>query len=510
MGGQIALADGLLEVRKVTKSFPGVIALDKVDFTLRSGEIHSLMGENGAGKSTLIKVLTGVFPRDEGTVKLGADFIHPKTPLQAQSLGISTVYQEVNLVPTLSVAENIFLGREPKKFGNILWNEVKIGAERALAKLDISIGVNQLLSSYSIAIQQMVAIARAVEIEAKVLVLDEPTSSLDKDEVRQLFTVMRKLKSDGMGILFVSHFLDQIYDVSDRITVLRNGRLVGEYLAADLSRLQLISKMIGKDEQELTKSSSHTVRDLPTYSQKPLLVATKIGKKAMIDPVDLTIRSGEVVGLAGLLGSGRTETAELIFGIQKPDQGDLKIDGHPLKLGNPRRAIRMGIGFLSEDRKRAGIIPHLSIRENIILALQANRGWLKPIPESKQRELADKYIKALKIATPDAEKPIGQLSGGNQQKVLLARWLASQPKLLILDEPTRGVDVGAKAEIEGIVYDLCADGMGILFISSELEEILRDSHRVIVMRDRRQVGELSGSQLNSTDLLNTIASGGNE
>ena len=504
------MASALLEAREITKSFPGVLALDKVDFTLRAGEIHSLMGENGAGKSTLIKVLTGVYARDGGSIRLNNDVINPKTPLQAQGLGISTVYQEVNLVPTLSVAENIYLGREPKKLGNIQWRVIHEGATRALEKLDIRVDVTQLLSSYSIAIQQMVAIARAVEIEAKVLVLDEPTSSLDKDEVRQLFSVMRKLKENGMGILFVSHFLDQIYEISDRITVLRNGRLVGEHSASELTRLQLISKMIGKEESEIHASSEHTIRDVPIKSVNSILTVRGLTKKSSVDPVNLSIHSGEVVGLAGLLGSGRTETAELIFGVTKPDAGSIEIEGQPLKPGSPRRAIRMGVGFLSEDRKRAGIIPHLSIRENIVLALQANRGWLKKIPETKQQELADRYIKALKIATPDADKPIGQLSGGNQQKVLLARWLASQPKLLILDEPTRGVDVGAKAEIEGIVHDLCADGMGILFISSELEEVLRDSHRVIVMRDRKQVGELNGSEITSQQLLNTIAAGGHE
>ncbi len=507
MGGPIVLDLSLLELRGITKSFPGVLALDNVDFTLRAGEVHALMGENGAGKSTLIKVLTGVYQRDGGTATLLGRSISPKTPLDAQSLGISTVYQEVNLIPTLSVAENIFLGREPTRLGNIDWRAMKTGAAEALARLDIVLNVNETLSSYSIAIQQMVAIARAVDIKAKVLVLDEPTSSLDKDEVAQLFQVMRKLKSEGLGILFVSHFLDQIYEISDRITVLRNGKLVGEFPTSELSRLQLVSKMIGQDEAAVASMSDHRVSDLSPNLGEPVVSAKQFGKRSKVGPVDLEICKGEVLGLAGLLGSGRTEIAQLLFGIDKPDQGTLKVDGTDTQVNSPRKAIRLGFGFLSEDRKHAGIIPNLSIRENIVLALQANRGWLRKISFSQQQELADRYIKALKIATPDADKPIGQLSGGNQQKVLLARWLASQPKLLILDEPTRGVDVGAKAEIEGLVYQLCADGMAILFISSELDEVLRDSHRVIVMRDRKKVGELSGEHLTSNELMNTIAAG---
>ncbi|MDR3690273.1 MAG: sugar ABC transporter ATP-binding protein [Fimbriimonas sp.] len=504
------MSSALLEMRGIDKSFPGVKALDSVDFTLRSGEIHALMGENGAGKSTLIKVLTGVFPKDGGSIALEGKLIHPRTPLHAQTLGISTVYQEVNLVPTLSVAENIFLGREPTRFGSIQWRRMKAASEQALAKLDIQINVGRLLSSYSIAIQQMVAIARAVEIEAQVLVLDEPTSSLDKDEVRQLFAVMQKLKSQGLGILFVSHFLDQVFEVSDRITILRNGRLVGERQTSSITRLQLVSMMIGKSEDEVAVMASHNVRDLPTATGEPFLTATGLTKRGSVGPVDLQVRKGEVVGLAGLLGSGRTETAQIIFGVEHPDQGTIHVEGQPVRISNPRKAIRLGFGFLSEDRKMAGIIPNLSIRENIVLALQANRGWLRKISQRQQQELADRYIKALKIATPDADKPISQLSGGNQQKVLLARWLASQPKLLILDEPTRGVDVGAKAEIEGLVYQMCADGMAILFISSELDELLRDSSRLVVMRDRKKVGELSGDRLNSAELMNTIAAGGNE
>jgi len=492
----------------ITKVFPGVRALDTVDFALKKGEVHTIMGENGAGKSTLIKVLTGVYSCDAGDVSLDGQPISPHSPLDAQRLGISTVYQEVNLIPTLTVAENIFLGREPRRFGSIDWKSIRIGAEKALERLDVRIDVSKLLSSYSIAIQQMVAIARAMEIDAKVLVLDEPTSSLDKDEVKRLFAVIRKLKSEGLGIVFVSHFLDQVFEISDRITVLRNGKLVGTYPVQDLSRLQLVSKMIGKDESDVAKMSERRAKSEVDLSGEPFLVAKGLGKRNSVGPLDFEVRKGEVVGLGGLLGSGRTEVARLLFGIDKPDHGVIQVGGNEKHIGSPRRAIHLGFGFLPEDRKLEGIIPSLSIRENIVLALQANRGWLNLLSYRQQQELADRYIKALKIATPDAEKPIGELSGGNQQKVLIARWLASKPQFLILDEPTRGIDVGAKAEIEGLVLQLCADGMAILFISSELEEVLRDSHRVVVLRDRQKVGELSGESLTSSDLMNAIAAGG--
>ena len=482
-------------------------ALDGVDFSLRSGEVHTLMGENGAGKSTLIKVITGVYSRDSGSIQLGGQPIHPKSTLDAQRLGISTVYQEVNLVPTLTVAENIFLGREPTRFGNIDWKSVRRGAINALQRLDVQIDVNDVLSSYSIAIQQMVAIARAVEIDAKVLILDEPTSSLDADEVKRLFSVIQKLKSEGLGIVFVSHFLDQVFEISDRLTILRNGKLVGSYQASQLSRLQLISKMIGKDEAAVEQMNVHSAKTSSPPSGEPFLVARGIGRANSVGPLDLEVRKGEILGLGGLLGSGRTEVARLLFGVDKPDQGSLKIKGATEKIGSPRKAIRLGLGFLPEDRKLEGIIPSLSIRENIMLALQANRGWFRLLPMTQQQEMAERYIKALKIATPHAEKPIGELSGGNQQKVLIGRWLASQPELLILDEPTRGIDVGAKAEIEGLVLQLCEDGMAIVFISSELEEVLRDSNRVLVMRDRQKVGELYGDQLTSSDLMSTIAGG---
>ena len=495
----------LVQMRGITKTFPGVRALDGVDFTLRRGEIHSVMGENGAGKSTLIKILSGAYQSDGGTLSLDGAPIRPASPLEAQRLGISTVYQEVNLIPELSVAENLSIGREPRRLGLIRWQAMRQRGEQMMQRLDLKIDVTQPLRSYSIAVQQMVAIARALDENAQVLILDEPTSSLDAAEVQQLFAVMRRLRAQQLGIVFISHFLDQVYDVSDRLTVLRNGKLVGAYAAAELPRLELISKMLGQDVAAVSEMQAHRGAALSATEHPTLLRTRGLGRRHALEPMDLEIRGGEVVGLAGLLGSGRTETARLLFGIDQPDTGELEFAGLPLRIRSPRQAIRHGMAFAPEDRKAEGVVPQLSVRENIVLALQGNRGWLRKLTARQQRELAERFILALRIATPDAEKPVGQLSGGNQQKVILARWLAMQPKILILDEPTRGIDVGAKGEIERLIAQLCSQGMALLFISSELEEVVRDSHRVIVLRDRRQVGQLQGSQINLPNIMRMIA-----
>jgi monosaccharide-transporting ATPase len=494
----------LLQLRNVRKTFPGVVALAGVDFVARRGEIHALMGENGAGKSTLIKVLTGAYPRDAGEMLLEGAPIDPRSPMEAQKLGISTVYQEVNLIPTLSVAENIFLGRQPRRLGRIDWKQIRRRSIEALERLSIRIDVDRQLSSYSIAIQQMVAIARALDVRAKLLVLDEPTSSLDAGEVEQLFSVMRDLRRQQMGIVFVSHFLDQIYAVSDRITVLRNGNLVGEYATAELPRGQLIAKMMGRElaEFEHQPRESQSTRKAASL---PLLSARGVGRAGSMQPFDLDIRSGETVGLAGLLGSGRTETARLLFGIDRPDSGTVAIDGVQTNLSSPRRAIRHGLAFCPEDRKTSGIIPDLSVRENIVLALAARGSVLRSLSRRQQSEIADRYIRALGIATPHAEQAIKNLSGGNQQKAILARWLAAQPRLLILDEPTRGIDVGAKAEIQKLTLSLVAEGMSVLFISSELEEVVRVSDRVAVLRDRAKIAELEGERISEQTIMHTIA-----
>ncbi|MFF4194878.1 sugar ABC transporter ATP-binding protein [Nonomuraea sp. NPDC001831] len=494
----------VLTMNGIGKQFPGVKALDGVDLRLLPGEVHALMGENGAGKSTLIKVLTGVHAADSGTIELGGRPVAFAGPAEAQRGGISTVYQEVNLCANLSVAENIFIGREPRRFGRIDWKRVRARAGELLSGLDLSIDVSAPLSAYSPAVQQMVAIARAVDIEARVLILDEPTSSLDADEVRQLFRVMRRLKEEGIAILFVSHFLDQIYEISDRMTILRNGRLVGEYLTRELPQLDLVAKMIGQELAALDRLHGEA-----RVFDRPLVEARGLGRAGAVEPFSLTIHEGEVVGLAGLLGSGRTEVARLLFGADHASGGELSVGGAPAALRTPRAAMNHKIAFCSENRKEDGLIPDLTVRENIILALQATRGWTRPVPREQQDELVTRYVKALRISPPNPEHLVRNLSGGNQQKVLLARWLILEPRLLILDEPTRGIDVGAKTEIQRLVAELSDGGMAVLFISAELEEVLRLSHKVEVLRDRRLVAELPNDAALTMDvLMETIASGG--
>jgi simple sugar transport system ATP-binding protein len=497
----------LLEMRGVSKVFPGVRALDGVDFTVRRGEIHALMGENGAGKSTLIKVLTGAEPRDGGAVSLDGQAIHPRSPKDAQRVGISTVYQEVNLVPNLSVAENLFLGRQPTWFGSIRWGRMNALAREALARMNLAdIDVTRDLGTYSIAIQQMVAIARALDVKVKLLILDEPTSSLDAGEARALFDVMRRLRDRGLGIVFVTHFLDQVYEVSDRITVLRNGKLVGEAETRSLPRDRLVGMMMGRELAALEQAAQRHAEEAKPADRKVLLSARGLGRRGKIQPFDLDIAAGEVVGIAGLLGSGRTEMARLLFGIDRADSGEMSIDGKRTTLNSPRAAIAQHFGFLPEDRKTQGIIPDLTIRENIILALQASKGFFRAFSKRKQYDIANHYMKALSIAARDADQPIKNLSGGNQQKVIIARWLASNPRLLILDEPTRGIDVGAKADIQKLVLALCDEGKAVVFISSELEEVVRCGDRVVVMRDRRKIDELTG-QIDEHQILQTIARG---
>ncbi|WP_020116141.1 sugar ABC transporter ATP-binding protein [Streptomyces canus] len=503
----------VLEMTGIVKEFPGVRALSGVDFRLFPGEIHALMGENGAGKSTLIKVLTGVYTLDGGTVTLDGKAVRIDSPLQAQHAGISTVYQEVNLCPNLSVAENIFIGREPIRAGRIQWKRMRSEAAKLVDRLGLDIDVTAPLSSYPLAVQQLVAIVRSVGTGdsdgegsgTKVLVLDEPTSSLDRDEVLELFRLMRQLRDEGVAILFVSHFLDQIYEICDRMTVLRNGTLVGEHMVRDLDQVGLIELMIGKALDQLEELHD---QQLHADVGESLLKAQGLGRNGGIAPFDLEIKKGEVVGLAGLLGSGRTELARLLFGADQPDSGTLAVGGEAVSMSAPNDAIGAGIAFCSENRKTEGLVPDLTVRENIILALQAARGWTRPIPAAQRDELVAKYIKALDIRPANPEARVGQLSGGNQQKVLLARWLITQPKLLILDEPTRGIDIGAKTEIQKLVVSLSEDGMSVLYIAAELEEVLRLSHTIGVLRDRKLVAQLTnGPEITTSKILETIASG---
>ncbi|WP_027521162.1 sugar ABC transporter ATP-binding protein [Bradyrhizobium sp. Ec3.3] len=492
----------LLEVRGISKSFGAVRALQDVDFTLRAGEIHALLGENGAGKSTLIKVVTGVFPRDAGIVRLGGAEVAPRSSKAALEAGIATVYQEVNLLPNLSVAQNLFLDRQPMRFGIVREGEMRRRAKALLAEFGLDIDVAAPLGSYSVAIQHVTAIARAVDLSARVLILDEPTASLDRHEVEILFKIMRQLAGRGIGIVFVSHFLDQVYEISDRITVLRNGRLVGERETASLPRLELIRMMLGRELAETTSARA------PASEQQVREICASFegyGKSGYVAPFNLELRHGEVVGLAGLLGSGRTETARLVFGAERSDQGQAKVEGAPVRLQTPRDGVRHGFGYCPEERKTEGIVAELTVRENIVLALQAKRGLYLPLSRREQDEIAARFVKLLDIRPPDPERPVGLLSGGNQQKVLLARWLATSPRLLVLDEPTRGIDVGAHAEIIRLIRELCEDGLALLVISSELDEIVTYSDRVVVLRDRAHVEELQGEAIDVSNILAAIA-----
>nr|WP_198981868.1 sugar ABC transporter ATP-binding protein [Herbaspirillum sp. ASV7] len=506
-----AQARPMLELSGIHKAFAGVKALSDVGLRLFPGEVHTLMGQNGAGKSTLIKVLTGVYEPDGGRIELDGRPIAPASTLEAQGLGISTVYQEVNLCPNLSVAENIFVGRYPRRFGRIDWKSVQAQSRQLLQQLQIDIDVGAPLSSYPLAIQQMVAISRALSVSAKVLILDEPTSSLDEAEVQQLFKVLRRLREQGMAILFVTHFLDQTYEISDRITVLRNGLREGEYLVAELSRLDLVNKMVGApavDHRKVEAGAEALAAELSTGEAsrgEVFLQADEFGRRGVLSPQTLQLRRGEVYGLCGLLGSGRTEMARLLFGADRADSGQLRIEGRSVKFNVPRDAIAAGIGFCSEDRKKEGAILELSVRENIILALQARQGLFRVLPRKRQSQIAADYVKWLGIKTADLETPIGLLSGGNQQKALLARWLATDPGMLILDEPTRGIDVRAKQEIMDFVIAMCRKGMSILFISSEIPEVLRCSDRMLVLRDRRACGEYERGQLDEQSVLQVIA-----
>ena len=497
--------DVVLTMRGISKSFPGVKALKKVDFTLRSGEIHALMGENGAGKSTLIKVLTGVYPKDEGEIRLagkeGSLSIH--SPQDAQDLGISTVYQEITLCPNLTVAENMYIGRESGV--GVQWKERERKAGELLESLNIPARPKQQLGSCSLAVQQMVAIARAVDTDCKVLILDEPTSSLDDHEVEMLFTLMRDLKSRGVGIIFVTHFLEQVYAVSDRITVLRNGELVGEYEVENLPQVELVAKMMGKELEGL--SDLQGARDGADENREMFYEAQQLSSTES-KPFDFHIAKGEVNGFTGLLGSGRSESVRAIFGADRVTGGRVRVNGKPVRIDKPFAAMKAGIGYLPEDRKRDGIIAELSVRDNIILALQVMKGFFHPFSKAQAEAFADEYVKALDIKTASTDTPIKSLSGGNQQKVILARWLLTHPQYLILDEPTRGIDVGTKTEIQKLVLKLAEEGMSVTFISSEIEEMLRTCSRLIVMRDRKIVGELKGDELTQDHVMYTIAGGG--
>ncbi len=496
-------SETVLEMRGICKTFPGVKALQNVDFTLRKGEIHALMGENGAGKSTLVKVMTGVYEKDAGSIAIEGKDIHFRSPQDAQNNGIGTVYQEITLCPNLTVAENMFIGRGKDLL--VHWNEMNVRAAKLLESLSIPARPTQELSNCSLAVQQMIAIARAVDMDCKILILDEPTSSLDTDEVKTLFDLMRQLRDRGVGIVFITHFLDQVYEISDRITVLRNGELIGEYEASELPQFDLISKMMGKALEDMEQLHK---RDLSAVAgSEPVFEASSLASNAGIRPFDFAIRKGEVNGFTGLLGSGRSESVRAIYAADKVIGGATKLHGKTVKIREPIDAMKLGIAYLPEDRKGDGIIADLSVRDNIILALQVMKGFFKPFTRKQAEAFADEYIKRLNIKTASTNTPIKSLSGGNQQKVILARWLITHPEYLILDEPTRGIDIGTKVEIQKLVLKLAEEGVSVTFISSEIEEMLRTCSRLIVMKDRQIAGELTGENITQGEVMNMIAGG---
>ncbi|MFJ7996267.1 sugar ABC transporter ATP-binding protein [Streptomyces sp. NPDC096310] len=499
----------MLSVTGLTKSFPGARALDGVDLAVGPGEVHALIGENGAGKSTLIKVLTGVYRPDGGEIVLRGEPVRFATPLEAQHAGISTIYQEVNLVPLMSVARNLFLGREPRgRLGLIDFGRMHRAADEVLRGLGLRVDVRRPLRSLGIGAQQMVALARAVSVDARVVVMDEPTSSLEPREVRTLFGVIRMLRERGIAVIYVSHRLDELYEICDTVTVLRDGRRVHTGPIAGLDRLRLVSLMLGREMGEVRGEGLTKFSGGHETTGEPVLEAKDLTLRQVLHGVSVRVRPGEVVGLGGLLGSGRSETAKAIAGALQPDSGRVVVAGAPVRTGSTPAAIRAGISLLPEDRKAEGIVPGLSVRENIALAALPELARFGLVDDARIDRLVDTFMRRLRIKASGPHQKVGELSGGNQQKVLLARWLAMRPKVLLLDEPTRGIDVGAKAEVQGLIDELAGEGLGVVLISSDMEELIEGSDRVVVLKDGAVVAELTGSEVTGDRLLHAIAAGG--
>ncbi|MBV9229094.1 MAG: sugar ABC transporter ATP-binding protein [Chloroflexi bacterium] len=498
----------LLQMEHITKRFPGSIALSDAYMHVARGEVHALIGENGAGKSTLIKVLTGAYSYDEGTILFDGREGAFQSPQHAQRGGISTIYQEINLVPFRSVTENIFLGREIFRWGLLDWRKMNMESTDLLKRLHLSIDVTKPLNSYNIATQQMVAIARAISFKSKLVIMDEPTSSLNEDEVATLFAVIRQLKAEGVAIVFVSHRLDELYAICDGITILRDGATIDERPINTISKLELVAKMLGKDLGSV-QQSGQTSFDASRHhtGQEVLLDASGLREGRKLQNASVKVHAGEIVGLAGLLGSGRSEVARAVFGADSIDSGKIAIDGKEVRFRAPKDAIQAGIGFCSEDRKVDGIIPDLSVRENLTLAALPTLTRYGVVDRKQQEEIVDNFIRRLGIKTAGPDQKIRELSGGNQQKVLLARWLCLNPRLLLLDEPTRGIDVGAKSEIQKLVEELAESGMGVLLISSELEEIIEGSDHVVVLRDGSTVAELPRVGISQDAIMTAMAHG---
>ncbi|HEY0536911.1 MAG TPA: sugar ABC transporter ATP-binding protein [Actinoallomurus sp.] len=500
------MADPLLQVSGIVKRFTGVVALDRVSLDLAPGEVHALVGENGAGKSTLIKVITGVYSPDEGEVRLGGRRVEFGTPLDAQRRGIQAVHQEIGLVPSMSVARNLLLGREPRRrFGLIDFGRMHSEAARTLKSYGIDVDVREPLRALGLGAQQMIALARAVSVDARVVVMDEPTSSLEPREVDTLFEVIGRLREQGISVIYVSHRLDELYRICDGVTVLRDGRVVHQGSLAELDRLRLVSLMLGRDMSEVRAEGVTRFSGSHDADGAPVLVAGGLTRRHVLDDVSVAIRPGEVVGLGGLLGAGRTETAKAIAGALPLDGGHVTVAGVNLRRGSAAAAIKAGVALLPEDRKSEGIIPTLSVRENIALAAlpRLSRGGV--VSDARIDRIVDTFMKRLRIKAAGPHQRVAELSGGNQQKVLIARWLATEPRILLLDEPTRGIDVGAKAEVQALIDELASEGLGVLLISSDLEELVEGSDRVVVLKDGTVVGELADGDLTEEGIMSTIA-----
>ncbi|MFJ9111356.1 sugar ABC transporter ATP-binding protein [Streptomyces sp. NPDC102283] len=505
--GAAAVADPVLEARSVSKRFPGVVALDDVSFALRAGEVHALVGENGAGKSTLIKVLTGVYRSDEGEVRVSGEPVRLSRPFEAQQAGISTIYQEVNLVPLMSVARNIFLGREPKnRLGLIDFARMNRETTELLDGFGLRVDPKRPLHTLGIGTQQMVALARAVSVRAQVVIMDEPTSSLEPREVETLFRVIENLRGQGIAVLYVSHRMDELYRICDRVTVLRDGRHIHTGELAPLERMQLVSMMLGRDMAEVRRDGlTGFAAEGHDAARTPVLTAKGLDRRHQLHDISVELYAGEVLGLGGLLGSGRSETAKALTGALSLDGGEITVDGKRLGRPTPAAAIRAGISMLPEDRKAEGIVPGLSVRENIVLAAmpRLSRGGI--VSRAKQDRVVDIFTKRLRIKASSPEQKVGELSGGNQQKVLLARWLCLEPKVLLLDEPTRGIDVGAKAEVQSLIDELAREGLAVLLISSDIEELIEGADRIVVLRGGAVAGELAGDEVDESRLLEVLA-----
>lgn len=494
----------VLEVKNISKSFPGVKALDDVSFEIKKGEVRSLCGENGAGKSTLIKIITGIYTHDTGEVILKGKNVKFSSSKEAQDAGISTVYQEINLIPYLSVAENIYIGDFPMNKMGIDWDQLNIQTQELLDSLNIKVDPKAILNTLGAATQQMIAIARALRNRScDLLLLDEPTSSLDTSEVKMLFSFIERLKKQGVSFIFITHRLEEIFQICDSITVLKDGKFVGTYPVQDINLHKLVTYMVGHEVDEKSKANIYH-RKVDTFREPIVELMNTRGMPRVVD-MSFRVYSGEIVGLAGLLGSGRTETARLIFGCEKLEGGSIYIEGKLAKINNPVQALNHKIAYCTENRRIDGIIPNMSVKNNIIVNSLELISKLGIVRNKKRSEIVNFYINRFNIKTPSIEQPMKFLSGGNQQKSMVARALATDPKFIILDEPTRGIDVGAKAEVEALIQEVANKGIGVLFISSDMDEVVRNCDRVIVVRDGVSIGELSGGDISKENITRIIS-----